>query len=106
MKISKRQLRRIIKEEKARILTEQTGGDYDEGVRYADDNDLRRLDTAMNDVYETIFLEYSDIKGDKDRAIHLAKTVLLGALERVVKDFENNFEERFGSWTSWRPSRK
>ena len=106
MKISKRQLRRIIKEEKARILAEQTGGDYDEGAFYADDSDLRRLNAAMNDVYESIFLEYSDVKGDKDRAMHLAKTVLLGALEQVVKDFENSFEERFGSWTSWRPSRK
>jgi len=97
MKITKRQLRRIIKEEKARILAEQAGGDYDEGTQYADDDAMGDMDAAMNELWESIFFGYSEATGDADRAKHLAKTVVLELANGFIKDTEDHFEERFGS---------
>ena len=65
MKITKRQLRRIIKEEKARILSEQMGGS-EEGTILGRLEDAASLFEAYADRYGSMEWEEEGFQGDSE----------------------------------------
>jgi len=87
MKITKRQLRRIIKEEKARLLSEQ-----DRAWEYSDDNELRELGMAIDNMmhYSMEVSRLMDELGMRYGELAAATTYARG-----VKDTTRDLADRF-----------
>ena len=88
MKISKRQLRRIIKEEKARLLSEVTPAERDEARQ------LSRLDTEKINAEQGKLQSQADISrqlGDLHNAIDKLITVM--GSDEVANELEGIAEE-------------
>jgi len=78
MKITKRQLRRIIKEEKAKLLSENNpirNAEYMQG-NYANVSDVDILEDAMGDLLQGTETDAFGDLGDDDDAADAAITVL------------------------------
>ena len=83
MKITKRQLRRIIKEEKANILSEMTAGERARGL-FLDDAMAERTKTLMTHLYNNAVNDAIAEEGLE--AAEAEEMVIEGVLE-VVREF-------------------
>tara|TARA_R110000824_G_scaffold329581_1_gene516336 strand:+ start:222 stop:506 length:285 start_codon:yes stop_codon:yes gene_type:complete len=85
MKITKQQLKRIIKEEKAKVLLEMTGGERSRGL-LLDDAMAERTKTLMTHLYNNAVNDAITEEGlMKEEAEEMA---VVGVME-VVKEFLN-----------------
>ena len=92
MKVTKRQLRRIIKEEKARILSEVTPGERADALR------LSAEDIAAQPVYDEIdAMTKHAIERDMDELLQILDTAAVKANE-IRKEMEN---VEYAEWAGW-----
>jgi hypothetical protein len=89
MKITKRQLRRIIKEEKARILTEQQGGTRALGL-YADEAQVDAIRTAFSDMLNKVNEEAFADLGDNEDAEDMVRFAMLEIMSQVAQSMGYN----------------
>ena len=89
MKITNRQLRKIIKEEKARLLSEQ-----DRAWEYSDDDELRELGMAIDRLLE----DADDVHGlMSGQGYNHGELVALATDTRVILRSIQDLAERYGS---------
>ena len=88
MKITKNQLRRIIKEEKQKLVTEQysdtNNADRTLGI-YASTSLLGRFEDAMHRLYEDIYKNALEDLEDSDEAMDLADEALLALVKGYIR---------------------
>ena len=83
MKITKRQLRRIIKEEKTKILSEMTAGERARGL-LLDDAMAERTKTLMTHLYNNAV---NDAIAEEGLMTEEAEEMAIGGVLEVVKEF-------------------
>ena len=88
MKITKQQLKRIIKEERAKLLSEQTNrhDPISQGEALA-------LKGAMQSAYEDGVAKLIDMKYDSDAA----RMWVLGIIEKIFQEFANERVPDYGN---------
>ena len=91
MKISKRQLKRIIKEEKARILSEMTHGSRIRGL-HLDDAMSERTKTLMTHLYNNAV---TDIIAEEGVLEEEAEEMAVVGIIEVVKEFLDSVGHRY-----------
>ena len=83
MKITKRQLRRIIREEKARIMSEAPAGQYDRRL-------YEELKAAINEVIYAVAIDEGFVEPDgmniTAEAVHAANAALADAAKEFYKE--------------------
>lgn len=91
MKITKSQLRQIIKEEKQKLLAEQsmdnadmTNADRTLGI-YASTSLLGRFEDAMHRLYEDIYKNALEDLEDSDEAMDLADEALFALVKGYIR---------------------
>ena len=90
MKITKRQLRRIIKEEKARILSEMTPGERGRGL--LDNNMAEKTKSWLSGLYSSAVNEFIAEEGLTEEE---AKEMAAAAVGEVVKEFFDSVGYRY-----------
>jgi hypothetical protein len=95
MKITKTQLRKIIKEEKSKILSEQTSRsaqNLDDHEMYASDDELRVLGEAIGDL-EHVAIRVTDLMSEM--GLRYGELVALGTHARAVKNSAKELSDTY-----------
>tara|TARA_B100000424_G_scaffold224380_1_gene184254 strand:+ start:311 stop:562 length:252 start_codon:yes stop_codon:yes gene_type:complete len=79
MKITKRQLRRIIKEEKAKLLNEQADpGIFSEDYVY---------DMFADDIMDFLQMDQGGVNFLTEREVEMFRRAVLGAVDKLMEDY-------------------
>jgi hypothetical protein len=97
MKVSKRQLRRIIKEERARVISEQPVGPTGEEEKAAIEAEASRIgDEAFNTIFDLVLEMLTGSAGqvgDTDDVHPAVYKTVIQALKEVATDLEVEMKE-------------
>ena len=83
MKITKRQLKRIIKEERAKLLKEYTPSDYSGSAPYATASNIEEEIIALEEVLNSLMVAGRDLPAPMDTRIPEAVELIEQALNRL-----------------------
>jgi hypothetical protein len=90
MKITKRQLRRLIKEEKAKLLAEE---ERERAWEYSDDDEIRQLGMAVDGILDETSSIYTVTESMGTRYGELTALITHArALKQAATDFANKFD--------------
>ncbi len=83
MKITKRQLRRIIKEEKARLLNEYTPADVSGSGPYSSPSNIEEEISVLEEVLNSLMVAGRNLPAPMDMRIQDAVEMIEGALDAL-----------------------